>query len=61
MSLDDLMTIDEAASLLRVKKKWLYNAVAAKKVPHTKVGHFLRFSRRELEQYLARHHSAAAV
>lgn len=59
MSLDDLMTVDEAALLLRVKKKWLYDACAAKRVPHTKVGHFLRFSRRELEAYLAKQHVAA--
>ena len=58
--LDDLLTVPEAAALLRVGDKWLYNAVAAKKVPHTKVGKHLRFSRAELEQYLERNHVKTA-
>lgn len=53
VSLDDLMTTREAAALLRVSERWLYDACANRRVPHTKVGHFLRFSRKELETYLA--------
>ena len=33
-----LLTIDEAAALLRVPKSWLYERTRTNSVPHMKVG-----------------------
>lgn len=57
--LDDLMTPDEAAALLRVKRHWLYDQCRNKAIPHVRVGRLLRFHRRELEAYVASQHVAA--
>ena len=42
-----LLTIDEAAALLRVPKSWLYERTRTNSVPHMKVGKYLRFDQQE--------------
>ena len=53
---DEALTVDDICRLLKVKRKWVYDAVAAKRIPHTKVGRQLRFHRRELESWLQGNH-----
>ncbi len=43
-----LLTIGEAAELLRVKISWLYDRTRTNEVPHLKLGKYLRFDRDEL-------------
>lgn len=42
-----LLTIDEAAALLRVPKSWLYERTRTNSVPHMKLGKYLRFDQQE--------------
>jgi excisionase family DNA binding protein len=42
------LTIDEAATLIRVPKSWLYERTRTNTIPHLKLGKYLRFDRDEL-------------
>jgi len=42
------LTVEEAATLLRVKISWLYERTRTNEVPHLKIGKYLRFDRQEL-------------
>jgi excisionase family DNA binding protein len=42
------LTIDEAATLIRVPKSWLYERTRTNTIPHPKLGKYLRFDRNEL-------------
>ena len=54
---DEVLTVDDVARLLKVRRKWVYDAVANNRLPHTKVGRLLRFHRNELEIYLQQNHN----
>jgi excisionase family DNA binding protein len=49
----DILDVDEAALLLRVSKKTVYNRVKAGTLPHARVGRKLLFSRQKLHQWIA--------
>lgn len=57
--IEPLMTVDEVALLLNVRKKWVYEAASRKAIPCVRVGHFLRFRRTELEAWLNANATAA--
>jgi excisionase family DNA binding protein len=46
------MTPDEAAKYLRIPKSSLYKGTSAGTIPHRKLGKLLRFSQKELDEYL---------
>lgn len=48
-----LLTIDEAAALLRVPRSWLRDRVSARLVPHTRLGRHVRFTAEHLAQIIA--------
>ena len=47
-----LLTIDEAAKLLRVKRSTLYSWVHRRQIPFQKVGSLVRFRKDDLEAWL---------
>lgn len=47
-----LLTIREAAQYLGVKAHYLYQKVHSKEIPYKKAGHFLRFSKLELDEWI---------
>ena len=47
-----LIEIDELSSMLGVAKNTLYDWCAVRKIPHIKVGKFLRFSVPEIDNWL---------
>jgi len=51
--MEKLLTVDEAADLLRVSTKTIKNWCLAKKIPCLKVGREWRLRPSELEAYLA--------
>jgi excisionase family DNA binding protein len=53
---EPLLTVQQAAHLLAVNKKWVYDACARRTIPYIKVGHFTRFRRSELEDWLRNNH-----
>ncbi len=50
--LDALLTLDEAAALLRLSRYTLYKMAAAGRIPAMKAGRQWRFSRRDLHEWL---------
>lgn len=42
-SCDTLWTVADAAHYLRVSRSWIYQGVAAGRIPHMKVGALVRF------------------
>ncbi len=46
-----LLTIHEAAGLLRVKVSWLYERTRTNDIPHLKLGKYLRFDEEELRRW----------
>jgi len=50
-----LMSIDEAAEFLGLKKSTLYKYISARKMPFLKVGSRVLFSREKLEEWISSH------
>lgn len=51
----ELLTVQEAAQFLRVAVSWIYEHVrpdAGERLPHVKLGKYLRFDRRDLRAYI---------
>lgn len=53
-NLDPLLTVDEIAQYLRVKKSWVYEQVGKKAIPYKKLGKYLRFRASEVELALVK-------
>ena len=47
---DEIIGVDEVAQMLGIKPKTVYNKV--NKLPHTKVGRSLRFSRNRISEFI---------
>jgi excisionase family DNA binding protein len=47
----EILTIEEAAALLKVPKSWLYERTRTGAIPHLKLGKYLRFPLAELLQW----------
>ena len=53
--LDELLTVDEVASLLKVPKSWIYEHTrrrVGERLPHVKLGKYLRFFECEVCEFL---------
>ena len=50
---NDILDVDEAAALLKVSRRTVYNRVRAGTIPHARVGRKLLFSRTKLNQWVA--------
>jgi excisionase family DNA binding protein len=48
----DVLTVGEAAKLLRIGRNALYNAIGRGEVPHVRVGKSIRLSRAALMRFL---------
>lgn len=51
--MDKLLTIDELAEVLSLKKSTIYQWVHLGLIPHMKVGRLLRFRERDIEKWLS--------
>ena len=49
----DILDVDEAAVLLKVSRRTVYNRVKAGTIPHARLGRKLLFSRAKLSQWVA--------
>jgi excisionase family DNA binding protein len=52
-----LMTVDEIAELLRVRRSWIYARTRLRgpdRLPHTRVGRYIRFSQSDLQEIIWR-------
>ena len=50
--MDQLLTVEEASQILRVKSNTLYTWAYRRQIPSQKVGKALRFRRKDLEDWL---------
>lgn len=53
-TVDKLYTVDEAAARLGVTPRWMRRAVAERRIPFVKLGHFVRFRPEDLDAYIDR-------
>lgn len=51
---DEILTVQEAAALLKVGKNSLYDAIGRGEVPHRRIGRKIRLSREALMRWLSR-------
>jgi len=51
---DDILTIREVAKMLKLAEKTVYSLVADNDIPGFKVGGSWRFSRKDLEKWVAK-------
>jgi excisionase family DNA binding protein len=49
---DDVLTVDEVASLLRVTPAWVYSQTQRDRIPHMRLGRYLRYRRSAIEAWL---------
>jgi excisionase family DNA binding protein len=57
---DLLLTVSEVAQVLKVPRSWVYDHVrpsSSPVLPHLKLGKYLRFRRRDIEDFLEREFS----
>ena len=53
---NNLMDMNEAASILGLKKSTLYALVMRKQIAHKKLGKLTRFSIQDIQEYINRNH-----
>ncbi len=51
---NNLLTVDEVASMLRVQKSTIYKWTHIKFIPHVKVGGRIRFREQDIEAWLVK-------
>ena len=52
---EPLMTVKDVARLLNVGERWVYDSMnKAEGIPHFKVGHYVRFRRTDILDWLER-------
>ena len=51
-----LLDMNEAASMLGIKKSTLYALVMRKKIGHKKLGKLTRFSFEDIQEFISRNH-----
>jgi len=59
---EELLTIDEIAALLKVPKSWIYERTrrrGAERLPYIKLGKYLRFEESGIRAYLNRNRKSA--
>jgi excisionase family DNA binding protein len=60
LDLHELLTVDEVAALLKVTRSWVYehtrsrNTPHAERLPHVKIGKYVRFDPRAVRAFLER-------
>jgi excisionase family DNA binding protein len=58
--LDELLTVDDVAVLLKVSKSWVYEHTRSRgmprseRLPHIKIGKYVRFDVRAVREFLLR-------
>lgn len=49
---DALLTADEVADLLRVTRGWVYAETRARRIPHVRLGRYVRYRRSAVEAWV---------
>jgi len=49
--MEKLLSVEDVAEVLGVKKSWVYNKVRTNQIPHIKLSKYVRFSEQTLEKF----------
>jgi excisionase family DNA binding protein len=49
----DLLSADDVAGMLGIGKDWVYAEVRANRIPHVKLGRYVRFRAESIEEWIA--------
>ena len=49
---DALLDVVQLAAYLNVSKTWVYDQIRNNEIPHSKLGKYLRFRRREIDKWI---------
>ena len=58
---DELLTADDVAELLRVTPAWVYAETRRNRIPHVRLGRYVRYRRQSLDAWIAQIESAAGA
>lgn len=47
-----LLTADEVAAILRVKRSWVYTATRSNRIPHIRLGRYVRFNEDAIDAWM---------
>lgn len=47
-----LLTADQVADLLQVKRSWVYAETRANRIPHVRLGRYVRYRRNAVERWV---------
>ena len=61
MDLDELLTVQEAAALLKVAPSWIYERTRLRKMPMRKLGGHVRIPKAELLRWIDTQDGSAAT
>jgi len=50
--MSDLLTVDDLAGMLSIGRDWIYAEVRAGRIPHVRLGRYVRFRRDAIEEWL---------
>lgn len=62
ITMDELLTVDELAAMLKVQKSWIYQRTRLRgqdRLPHVKVGKYVRFEEVAVREFLERRRVAS--
>jgi len=49
----EIMTAEEVATLLRLNKSWVYAQAGTNRIPHIRLGRYVRFRRSAINEWLS--------
>lgn len=49
-----LLTADQVAEMLQVDKSWVYAACRSGRIPHIRLGRYVRFSEPAIEEWMSK-------
>lgn len=49
---DTMLDVNQLAAYLNVSPSWIYDRIKDNDIPHTKLGKYLRFRKREIDKWL---------
>src|SRR5271165_5593254 len=60
-SAGDLLTAEEVASLLRMTPAWVYAQTRRRRIPHLRLGRYVRYRREALDEWIEQVESSSSL
>jgi excisionase family DNA binding protein len=58
---DNILTVEQLAEKLQRSESWVYKKIHAKIIPHFRIGSTVRFSQKDIEQWMDAHRVKGAL